>query len=350
MHVSRYVCLTAALFLSATAIQFPRIRPGTVLVTKPAPHVEPGSLSPVGSAGAPGGGTALYSANPLVAEAGESTDARLVKCLLGMTGRQVGEALLEQYTSALLDPTPATAALSVATSPATDAGVVPPNSLPGAYDGARDPRLPSIDVANLLSQRGDLQQWRSLFTPAEYNMYQSNPLCFYANLESRYMSARANPVAPANLNVRAAVVTSAPSGRFPIQRQSQADARCAAVSAGQVAASVVVSGTLGACAQSVSQLYSSVLPDHLWSIHLATPSLSGQVAVMAVSATSCPGLDGGAGPSTSYRVLEVSSGGPGPMVAGKGSGGTASDGVVVSKGFVLLATGVLVTLLFVCAS
>lgn len=152
------------------------------------------------------------------------------------------------------------------------------------YYAVLDQWLPSKDVAVDLAARGDLANYSSLLTPAEYQMYQDDPLCYFANIEEMHWYAlfERYETSPSTSEVT----------DVPMKRDVQAR------SFSNEDANVLY-----------TKLFTQVLQEHMSTIHMAEPTATtGSPTAMVVQTTSCPGLSGinnGTGVSTSYRMLEV---------------------------------------------
>lgn len=178
----------------------------------------------------------------------------------------------------------------------------------GTYNAAYNLGLPSIDMAKELATQGTLSDWSAYFTRNEYDMYKSDPLCFYANVESMYSSASASAAASQTSSGSAATISSAPSKRALQLRQSEANETCSEVAGGLTTICTPIAGSpqySSDFSSRVSLLYVTALPDDLYSVHFGTPTSTGDVTATAVSSTICTGLDGGAGATTSYMQLKV---------------------------------------------
>jgi hypothetical protein len=176
------------------------------------------------------------------------------------------------------------------------------------YTFFADPRLMSKDVvaemANSSSNR--LSSYQDLFTQQEYSMFLDDPICFYANIENMYLNASSSVVA-------AASITPSPTQSLE-RRQSTDDENISCEDPGIPGVGPICTAVPGSPqwtssqASEISYLWASQMPDLLWSAHFATPTAaSGEVTATATSTTSCVGLDGGEGPVTRYRELQVRS-------------------------------------------
>ena len=176
------------------------------------------------------------------------------------------------------------------------------------YTFFADPRLMSKDVVaemgNTSSNR--LSSYQDLFTAREYNMFLEDPICFYANIETMYLNASSSVVAQAS-------ITPSPTQSLE-RRQSTDDENTSCEDVGIPGVGPICTAVPGSPqwtssqASEISYLWASQMPDLLWSAHFATPTAaSGEVTATATSTTSCVGLDGGEGPVTRYRELQVRS-------------------------------------------
>lgn len=152
------------------------------------------------------------------------------------------------------------------------------------YYQVLDQWIPSKDIAVDLAARDDLANYSRLLTPAEYQMYQDDPLCYFANIEEMHWYA-----------LKERFETSPPTSEVtdvPTKRDVQAR------SFSNEDTNVLY-----------TKLFAHVLQEHMSNIHMAEPTATnGSPTAMVVETTSCPGLGGinnGTGVSTSYRVLEV---------------------------------------------
>ncbi|KAM0704365.1 hypothetical protein Q7P35_008599 [Cladosporium inversicolor] len=192
------------------------------------------------------------------------------------------------------------------------------------YTFFSDPRLMSKDV---VAQMADppfnrLSSYQDLFTSREYSMFLNDPICFYANIESMYLNSSATVQAGASMT---------PSPTQSLQRRQTTDGESTTCvgpmipGVSQVCSAVAGSPQWSSSqASEISSLWASQLPDQLWSAHFATPTaVSGEVTATATSTTSCVGLDGGEGPVTRYRELQIR-GMDAEETSGTGDGGEST--------------------------
>ena len=124
-------------------------------------------------------------------------------------------------------------------------------------------------------------------TPAEFTMYQQNPLCYFANIEEMYGQAFIDQ--PSDQTAQRKRTVDAPQAKIDTPA---ADAAKRDVDEGS----------------KYAYLFETVFPWHIWKLHMAEPSVTGSATAVVVSTTSCAGLDGingGTGVVTSFRQLEV---------------------------------------------
>lgn len=174
-----------------------------------------------------------------------------------------------------------------------------------------DPRLMSIDVANEMADRSfnRLSQYEDLLTADEYSMFVDNPICFYANIESMYLSASSS-IAAASATITASPTQTLDRRQLYPSPSDDGATSCSDIHIGGFQECSAVSGSpewSSSQSSSISMLWASVLPDQISSAHFATPTaVSGNVTATATSITTCAGLDGGEGPTTAYRELKTS--------------------------------------------
>ncbi|KAK5119219.1 hypothetical protein LTR85_007833 [Meristemomyces frigidus] len=190
-------------------------------------------------------GTSQQDTNPFDNNEESEENEELIEKILDAV-KDVLEQIEDAIESAGQNASPTTTVLSITAlaTPVTTSGV-PSNTsnvtVPGGngtYNAAYDLGPPSIDVARELAAQGSLSYWSDLFTPGQYDMYRNDPICFYANIESIYISG--SPQWTSSISV------------------------------------------------SVDELYGTAHPDHLYSVHFATPSPSGSVT--ATRAQGQPGV------------------------------------------------------------
>ena len=291
------------------------------------PYHEPNNSEPGGSgysdesgSGSSGAGqvvhgTASHSTNPIESSTEEGDDRTellekildAAKDILEQIQDAVSDALNQAATTTVWSITPASTATS--SMPSSTSSLAPANNT-DVYYAASDLSLPSIDVARELASQSSLRFWSELLTNGEYDMYQNDPVCFYANMESMYSSAASSSASAASTasGETAATITSAPGKRSVSPRQDDVNQTCSEFVPG-ISMCTPISGSpqwTSSLSTGIETLYGTALPDHLYSVHFATPSVSGQVTATVVSSTSCVGLNGGPGATTSYRELKVS--------------------------------------------
>jgi hypothetical protein len=203
------------------------------------------------------------------------------------------------------------------------------------YTFLSDPRLMSKDVVAEMadSSSNRLSAYRELLTVQEYSMFQVDPVCFYANIESIYLNAFSSIVADAS-------TTPSPTQSLG-RRQSTDDENTTCEETGRPGVSPVCSAVgdspqwTSSDASDISSLWAYELPDQLRSAHFAIPTAaSGEVTATATSTTSCVGLDGGEGPVTRYRELKTRDVASGTASAGP-IGESVSAGIRVGGGTLL---------------
>lgn len=204
------------------------------------------------------------------------------------------------------------------------------------YTFFSDPRLMSKDVVAEMadSSFNRLTSYQDLFTSREYSMFLNDPICFYANIESLYLNASATVQAEASIT---------PSPTETLERRQTTDSESTTCvgpmipGVSQVCSAVAGSPQWSSSqAGEISSLWASELPDQLWSAHFATPTISGEVTATATSTTSCVGLDGGEGPVTRYRELQIR-GMDAEETSGTGEGG---EGAAVTPANESVSAGV----------
>jgi len=205
------------------------------------------------------------------------------------------------------------------------------------YTFFSDPRLMSKDVVAEMSNSSlnRLSSYQDLFTTREYSMFLDDPICFYANIESMYLNASSSIVAEAS-------ITPAPTQSLE-RRQSANDESTSCEDVGIPGVGPVCTAVPGSPewtssqASEISSLWAYQLPDQLWSAHFATPTAAnGEVTATATSTTSCVGLDGGEGPVTRYRELQIRGRGA-EETSGSADGG---DGAAVTPANESVSAGI----------
>lgn len=140
-------------------------------------------------------------------------------------------------------------------------------------------------------------------------MFVDDPICFYANIESMYLSASSS-IAAASSTITPSPTQSLDRRQIYPSPTDDGATSCTDVYIGrdfQVCSAVAGSPEWTSSQGSlITALWATGLPDQLWSAHFATPTaVSGDVTATATSTTSCAGLDGGEGPVTAYRELKI---------------------------------------------
>lgn len=180
------------------------------------------------------------------------------------------------------------------------------------YTFLSDPRLMSKDVVAEMADGylNRLSSYQDLFTSQEYSMFVNDPICFYANIESMYLSASSS-IAAASATITSSSTQSLDRRQIYPSPTDDGATSCTDVHIGgdfQVCSAVAGSPEWSSSqGSSITALWATDLPDQLWSAHFATPTaVSGDVTATATSITTCAGLDGGEGPTTAYRELKTS--------------------------------------------
>ncbi|KAK4545110.1 hypothetical protein LTR36_003661 [Oleoguttula mirabilis] len=298
-------------------------------------------------------GTASHSTSPFEDDEESEEDEDLIEKILDAV-KDVLEQIEDAIDNAVQNSTPTTTLISVtafATSttsmaPSSTSNATAPNGN-GTYNAAYDLSLPSIDMAKELASQGSLSYWSDFLTSNEYGMYKNDPLCFYANIESMYSSASASATASTTTSGSASTITSAPSKRS-VQARQEANETCSEFVQG-ISVCSYISGSpqwSSSISDEVEELYGTALPDHLYSVHFATPSTPAHVTATVVSSTSCPGLNGGAGAMTSYRELKVSQTSASSTVAASPTTTSSSDAGVMRSSSLFLCGPLLALPLF----
>lgn len=169
------------------------------------------------------------------------------------------------------------------------------------YWAVVDPLIPSIDVAKEL----DLTQFSDLLTSDEWKLYQDDPLCYFNGIEDMYLQALIefdeNYVLDSDDGDEYSITQTSPSKAKRAPSPAEATSR----------------------RSKYWELYESIFPSYIYSIHLAEPSRTDGATATAivVSSTTCGeinGIKGWTGGELFYRQLAYQT--PPPESSGSGSG------------------------------